>query len=67
MTRRQELLEKTRNNPAGNRFQEICLLAAQMGFPKRDGKGSHVVYEKEGVVEILTFQDRHGMAKCSGS
>jgi hypothetical protein len=33
-----------------------------MGFIRRDGKGSHVVYEKEGVVEILTFQDRKGMA-----
>jgi hypothetical protein len=63
MTRRQKLLEKARNNPAGIRFQEICLLAAQMGFTRRGGKGSHVVYDKEGVEEILTFQDRHGMAK----
>ena len=34
-----------------------------MGFRKRGGKGSHVVYEKDGVEEILTFQDRNGMAK----
>lgn len=63
MTRRQKLLDKARNNPAGIRFREICLLAEQVGFAKRGGKGSHVVYEKDGVEEILTFQDRKGMAK----
>jgi hypothetical protein len=34
-----------------------------MGFVERGGKGSPVVYEKDGVEEILTFQDRKGMAK----
>lgn len=63
MTRRRKLIEKARNHPAGVRFREICLLAEQLGFTKRGGKGSHVVYEKGGVEEILTFQDRNGMAK----
>lgn len=63
MTRRRKLLEKARNNPASVRFQEICLLAEHLGFTKRGGKGSHIVYEKDGVEEILTFQDRKGMAK----
>jgi hypothetical protein len=63
MTRRQKLIDKARNNPAGVRFQEIRLLAEHLGFTKRGGKGSHLVYEKEGVEEILTFQDRKGMAK----
>jgi len=63
MTRRQKLIEKIQNNPAGVRFQEICRLAKQLGFTKRGGKGSHIVYEKDGVDEILTFQDRRGMAK----
>jgi hypothetical protein len=63
MTRRQKLFEKARSNPAGVRFQEICLLAEHMGFHRRGGKGSHIVYERKGVEEILTFQDRDGMAK----
>jgi hypothetical protein len=63
MTRRRKLVEKARNNPAGIRFQEICLLAEHLGFTRRGGKGSHVAYEKDGVEEILTFQDRKGMAK----
>ena len=63
MTRRQKLIEKARNNPAGMRFQDLCLLAEHLGFYRRGGKGSHVVYERDGVEEILTFQDRKGMAK----
>lgn len=38
-------------------------MAEHLGFTKRGGKGSHIVYEKEGVEKILTFQDRKGMAK----
>ena len=63
MTRRRKLIEKARNNPTGIRFEELCLLTEQMGFRRRGGKGSHVVYEKDGVEEILTFQNRKGMAK----
>ncbi|MEW6719835.1 MAG: type II toxin-antitoxin system HicA family toxin, partial [Thermodesulfobacteriota bacterium] len=63
MTQRGKLVDKARNNPAGIRFGELCLMAEHLGFVKRGGKGSHVVYVKEGVEEILTFQDRHGMAK----
>jgi hypothetical protein len=63
LTRRQKLIGKARNNPSGLRFQEQCLLAEHVGFSKRGGKGSHVVYEKDGVEEILTFQDRMRMAK----
>ncbi|MGE5284943.1 MAG: type II toxin-antitoxin system HicA family toxin [Actinomycetota bacterium] len=63
MTQKDKLIEKARNNPAGVRFRELCLLAEHVGFIRRGGKGSHVVYEKEGMLEILTFQDRKGMAK----
>ncbi|GAB4231172.1 MAG: type II toxin-antitoxin system HicA family toxin [Deltaproteobacteria bacterium] len=63
MTQRQKIFEKAWNNTAGVRFQELCRLAGHMGFHKRGGKGSHVVCEKDGVEEILTFQDRKGMAR----
>ncbi len=63
MTQRRKLIDRARNNPAGIRFREICLLAEYCGFARRGGKGSHIVYEKNGVEEILTFQDRKGMAK----
>jgi len=63
MTRRQKRIDKAMNNPAGIRFKELCLLAEHIGFQKRGGKGSHVVYERDGVEEILTFQNHRGMAK----
>ncbi len=63
MTRRQKLLEHARNNPANIRFRELCALAEGLGFAKRGGRGSHVVYEMDGVEEILTFQNCNGMAK----
>jgi predicted RNA binding protein YcfA (HicA-like mRNA interferase family) len=63
MTRRQKLIEKAMNSPAGFRFKELCLLAEHMGFQKRGGKGSHVVYERDDVEEILTFQNHKGMGK----
>ena len=63
MTRREKLIENLRNNPAGIRFPELCTAAEQLGFVKRGGRGSHVVYAKGGVDEILTFQNRKGMAK----
>jgi len=63
MTRRQKLIEKATNNPAGIHFKELCLLAEHMGFQKRGGKGSHIVYERDGVEEILTFQDHNGLVK----
>jgi hypothetical protein len=38
-------------------------LAESFGFEYRGGKGSHEVYSKKGVTDILTFQNVGGMAK----
>jgi hypothetical protein len=64
MTQRDKLLAKARNNPVGIHFRELCSLAERFGFVKRDTKGSQVVYEREGIEEILTFQNAKGMAKA---
>lgn len=39
MSRRQKLIDKARNNPAGVRFLDLCLLAERLGFRKRGGMG----------------------------
>lgn len=63
MTKSETLPAKARNNPAGVRFSELCLLAERYGFRKKGGKGSHVVYVRDEVEEILVFQNVKGKAK----
>ena len=63
MTRKKEIYEKLKNNPKNVRFEELCKAAELFGFKYRGGKGSHVVYVREGVREILNFQNVKGKAK----
>ncbi len=45
-------------------FDELCFLIERAGFSSRRQTGSHRVYSKEGVVEIINVQPRHrGEAK----
>ncbi len=59
----EKLLAKAKNSPQNIRFDEICRLAESFGFEYRGGKGSHKVYSKKGVTDILTFQNVGGMVK----
>ncbi|OGQ04736.1 MAG: hypothetical protein A3F82_08245 [Deltaproteobacteria bacterium RIFCSPLOWO2_12_FULL_44_12] len=55
--------EEIRRNPKNVRFGDLCKLAEKFGFRFRGGKGSHRVYVKQGVFEILNFQNVGGKAK----
>ena len=44
-------------------FDELCYVIERAGFQQRPGKGSHRIYYKEGVVEIVNVQPRDGKAK----
>ena len=59
----EKLLSRAKSSPQHVRFDEICKLAEYFGFHLKGGKGSHRVYSKKGVSEILTFQNIDGMAK----
>jgi hypothetical protein len=63
MSRAEKLFDKVRNNPQNVRFDEICKLAEAFGFKCKGGKGSHTVYTRKGIPEILNFQNVNGMAK----
>lgn len=63
MSKTEKLFDRVKNNPQHVRFGEICKLAEVFGFKYKGGKGSHRVYSKKGIVEILNFQNVHGMAK----
>ena len=58
-----QMLEELKRNPKNVRFERLCKIAEAFGFRFRGGKGSHRVYVREGVKEILNFQDVSGKAK----
>jgi predicted RNA binding protein YcfA (HicA-like mRNA interferase family) len=44
-------------------FADLCYILERAGFASRSGKGSHRIYYKNGVVEIVNVQPRNGKAK----
>lgn len=65
MVKPAKLLQAAQNHPHSLRFEELCALAEASGFEWVHGRGSHRVYAREGVAEILTFQPRQdGKAKA---
>lgn len=57
------LFEKIRQNPKNVHFNDLCRLVEKFGFRFRGGKGSHKIYVRKGIFEILNFQNVGGMAK----
>lgn len=60
---KKRLYKQIKNNPKNVRFNSICKIAEAFGFQFRGGKGSHRIYKKEGIEELLNFQDVKGKAK----
>jgi hypothetical protein len=44
-------------------FDDLCYILQRAGCQVRSGKGSHLIYYKNGVVEIINIQPRNGKAK----
>ena len=44
-------------------FDDLCYVIERAGFQRRTGKGSHRIYYKDGIVEIINVQPRNGKAK----
>ena len=60
---KREIYQKLKRNPADVRFEEICKTAELFGFRFRGGKGSHRIFVRGGVREMLNFQEVKGKAK----
>ena len=58
-----ELYDEFKRNPKNVRFEKICRAAETFGFRFRGGKGSHRIYVRLGVRELLNFQNENGKAK----
>ncbi len=58
-----EIYEELKRNPKNVRFEVVCRAAELLGFRFRGGKGSHRIYVRDGVREMLNFQCVKGKAK----
>ena len=47
---------------ANIRFADLCALLRHLGFSERV-RGSHHLFDKEGVVELINLQSRGGQVK----
>ena len=55
--------QELKKNPKNIRFERLCIIAEVFGFRYKGGKGSHRIYTKPGIEELLNFQDVDGKAK----
>jgi len=60
---KRKIYERLKRNPKDVRFESICRAAEVFGFRFRGGKGSHKIYVREGVREMLNLQNVGGKAK----
>ena len=61
--RKREIYEKLKSNTKNVKFTDFCKALELFGFKYKGGKGSHVVYTREGIREILVFQNVRGRVK----
>jgi predicted RNA binding protein YcfA (HicA-like mRNA interferase family) len=50
------------SSDANIRFSELCALLSRLGFTERV-KGSHHIFTRNGVADILNLQPRNSLAK----
>lgn len=44
-------------------FEDLCFVLDRAGFTCRPGKGSHHIFFRDGIPEIVNLQPRGGQAK----
>lgn len=52
-----------KGNQKNIRFDQLCHAAEKFGFTLRGGKGSHRIFVRVGIPEMLNFQNVDGKAK----
>jgi hypothetical protein len=62
MARKDKLKAKLLNPDQDKNFDidELCYLVRQLGFSERSGKGSHRIFYREGIEEIINLQPTSG-------
>ena len=59
----EEVYRELKGRVTNVRFEELCQAAESFGFKFKGGKGSHRIFVREGVKELLNFQDVRGKSK----
>lgn len=59
-----KLLQKALSSPANLRFEEACALARAFGFHLSRVSGSHHIFAREGIRELVNLQEVGGKAKA---
>jgi len=54
--KREKIYRKLKENPKNVRFEDFCKALEIFGFKYRGGRGSHRVFTRKGIREILTIQ-----------
>jgi hypothetical protein len=62
--RSRKLLEKALRNPQGLRFEEVKRLAMAFGFRLDRVSGSHHIFVRAGIPQLLNLQNCGGKAKA---
>ena len=63
MIDKRAVYDELKRNPNKVRFKRLCGAAELFGFSFRGGKGSHVIYRRDSIIEVLNFQNVGGWAK----
>jgi predicted RNA binding protein YcfA (HicA-like mRNA interferase family) len=65
MSEAEKLAERILSGRSDKNFalDDLCYVLERAGFQSRSGRGSHRIYYKDGVVEIVNIQPRNGKAK----
>ena len=58
-----KLLAKIQNNSLNVRYNDFVTLVEAYGFRRTRGNGSHEIYRRHGVADIVNIQNDHGKAK----
>jgi len=60
---KKKIFEELKKNPKNIRFDRLCRITEMFGFYFKGGKGSHRIYVRKGIQEMLNFQNVDGKAK----
>ena len=59
----QVLLERATNSPNNLRFEDLVSLVEAFGFRSRRSRGSHRMFARPGIPELVNLQNDRGKAK----